>query len=104
MNKNIKYVFYVVGVLIVIIVVYFVLQANKTCVVTFDTHGGSIGGVIYASKNVKCGTKVEKPEDPILNGYKFVKWVIPGTDEEFDFNKYIEKDIKIDAKWEKSSS
>ena len=67
MNKNVKSIIYVVIAIIVAIVLFLILQANKTCVVTFDTHGGSIGGVIYASKNVKCGTKVEKPEEKLLD-------------------------------------
>jgi len=96
-NKNIKYVIYIVGGLVAGIIVFFVLQANKTCVVTYDTKGGTI----YASNNLKCGEKAKKPADPVLEGYTFINW-LDTNNKEFDFNKPIEKDTTIVAHYQKN--
>ena len=90
MKKN---VIYSVLVVIAIIVVALILKINKKCVVTFDTGGGTI----YASKQLKCGSTIKKPEDPYLPGYSFVKWVDIKTNEEFDFSKNVDSDITIKA-------
>ncbi len=97
MKINKKSLIYIVIVLIAAIILVFILKANKICVVTFDTRGGTI----YASENVKCGQRVTKPADPELEGYEFISWLDPETNKEFDFNSYINKDITIKAHYQK---
>ena len=95
MKEKVKNILSIIGVVAFIIVLIVVIKVNKTCVVAFDTSGGTI----YASKNVKCGEKVERPADPVLEGYTFVNWIDPYTKEEFDFNSPINKDIMIKANY-----
>jgi len=47
---------------------------------------------------VVSGAKVEKPEDPVKEGFEFVAWQLDGVD--FDFDTVIEEDIILVAKWE----
>ena len=94
MKKNLLY---VIGGLIAFCLVLLVLRLNRTCIVTFDTSGGTI----YASENVKCGNPVNKPNDPVMDGYKFVEWYDAATNTIYDFNKPVEKDITIKARYNK---
>lgn len=47
---------------------------------------------------VVSGAKVEKPEDPVKEGFVFVAWQLDGVD--FDFDTEIEENIVLVAKWE----
>jgi hypothetical protein len=97
-TKSIKYLIYVVGALIAGFIVFIILSANKTCVVTYDTKGGTI----YASDNLKCGEKAKKPVDPILEGYTFINW-LDKDNKEFDFDKPIIEDTTIVAHYQKNA-
>lgn len=44
------------------------------------------------------GGKIDKPREPLRNGYKFIGWY--KDDIEYDFSKKIYEDIEINAKWE----
>lgn len=63
--------------------------------VTFDSNGGS--GI--KNKIVTEGNKVSKPNEPKRNGYKFICWTLNGS--EYDFNKTVNQNITLVAKWEK---
>jgi hypothetical protein len=62
--------------------------------VTFDADNGSTPTVVEVLK----GEKVAEPEtDPEKSGYRFDYWTL--DNEEYDFDKPVEKDITLVAKW-----
>lgn len=62
--------------------------------VSFDTNGGSpIDDVV-----VEYGKTIERPNDPVNEGYTFVGWQLNGKD--FDFSTAIESNIVLVAVWE----
>ena len=64
--------------------------------VDFDTRNGSSMAPIEIEK----GSKLKKPTDPEKEGELFVGWFIDDEcREEFDFDKPVEKDIILYAKW-----
>ena len=69
-------------------------QQITTYVVTFDSNGGSI----VESQNVNSGNKINKPNDPTRDGYKFLGWY--NGDVLFDFETIINSNITLTAKWE----
>lgn len=81
--------------IIVAIILFLLLGSGKEYTVTFDDNGGS-GSV---TESVREGKVVEKPTEPVKEGYRFLGWYL--DDEEFDFSKPIKKNIKLIAKWEK---
>ena len=48
--------------------------------------------------SILYGEKVNKPDDPIIEGYKFIGWYC--NDYVFDFNSVITEDTTIEAKFE----
>lgn len=67
---------------------------TKYHTVTFDTGGGT---VIEPAK-IEHGEKVDKPADPVREGYTFVNWTY--NDEEWSFVGYVvTEDITITANW-----
>lgn len=64
--------------------------------VSFDTDGGSKVQTIGVFEN----DKIEKPSEPIKEGYDFVGWMKDG--ELFDFDMPLTSDTVLVAKWEKS--
>lgn len=72
------------------------LMENKTLLtVKFDTDGGNNIETIEIEK----GTKINAPENPLKEGYKFIEWQL--DNKKFDFNSTIEENITLVAKWEK---
>ncbi len=63
--------------------------------VTFNTDGGNV----IASLKVDAEGTIEKPQDPVREGYKFVGWQMNGKD--FDFKTKITQNTVLTAKWEK---
>ena len=61
--------------------------------VTFDTDGGS---AVQAEK-VKVGDRVEKPAEPLKDGYLFAGWFLDGK--QYDFNLSVTSDITLVAHW-----
>ena len=59
----------------------------------------SDGGTTIPNQILEKGSKVVKPSDPSKEGYKFLEWVL--EDKTFDFNKEVENNIELKAKWEK---
>lgn len=68
---------------------------DKKYEVTFKTNGGTK----LDSLVIKNGDKLEDIEEPTKEGYKFLGWYSNGK--EFDFDKKIEEDVTLVAKWEK---
>lgn len=64
--------------------------------VNFDSDGGSNTDSVVVLK----GECVEKPDNPIKNGYTFIEWQLDGKT--FDFTAKIDKEITLKAKWEKN--
>ncbi len=70
------------------------LACDTTLKVKFDSAGGSEVADIYVDETI--GT-IEKPEDPVRQGYLFLGWYF--NDQEFDFSTPIVKSITLKAKW-----
>lgn len=71
------------------------LEENvKTFVVKFETDGGTT----ISNQIVEKGNKVEKPSDPVKDGFTFNGWML--NDEIYDFEKIVEENIILKAKWE----
>lgn len=71
---------------------------NNKYTVTFDANGGSKVENIQVSAN----ETVDKPSNPVKDGYKLSGWYL--DDNEFDFSTKINKDITLVAKWESEDS
>ena len=56
-------------------------------------------GTKIATKSVVIGNKITAPGNPTRQHYDFVKWVIKGTDTEFDFNTIINDNYVLEAVW-----
>ncbi len=69
----------------------------ETYTVTFDTDGGTS----IDAQTLKKWQSVKVPTAPTKEGYTFVKWVIKGTEEEFNFKDYsITSNLTLEAKYE----
>lgn len=66
--------------------------------VKFDTGGGTI----IPTQTVKKGGTVERPADPIKEGYKFIAW--QNNYVNYNFNEKVKSNLKLVAKWEKMGS
>ena len=64
--------------------------------VTYDVNGGS---GTFSSEEVKDGKTATEPTDPTKAKRTFEGWYIKGTDEKFDFNTPVTKDIDLEARW-----
>lgn len=67
----------------------------ETFIVKFETDGGTT----ISNQIVEKGNKVAKPIDPVKDGYTFEGWTLNG--EVYDFEKIVEENIELKAKWEK---
>ena len=66
--------------------------------VTFNTDGGTS----VSSQTLSKWQSVEKPSNPTKEGYNFVKWVVEGSEEEFNFKDFsITSNITLKAVYEK---
>lgn len=61
--------------------------------VSFDTDGGTS----IQSQSIPQGGFVERPENPIKDGFDFVGWFV--GEEKFDFNLPITTNLTLTAKW-----
>ena len=56
----------------------------------------------YLTEKIQPYTKVKKPDEPTREGYKFAGWYTDTTFETpFDFDKELDDNMKVYAKWEK---
>lgn len=58
-------------------------------------------GALYKEVEVLDGEKVEKPADPTRAGYIFEAWFDAATEEEYDFNAPVTKDLELYGTWDK---
>lgn len=70
-------------------------ETSVKVTVTFDTQGAGTIENIETSK----GETIQKPLDPVKEGYRFLGWML--NNNTFDFDNPIMNDIKLVAKWEK---
>ncbi len=77
------------------VTLFLVFKPGKKYTVTFDTKGGNK----ISSLTIKGKEKIEEPEHPTKDGYKFLGWYY--NNKLYDFDKLVQDDIKLVAKWEK---
>ena len=70
-----------------------VVPAPTTYTVVFNSYGGSE----IESQTVVKGESAIQPEDPIREGYTFIKWELNGYD--FSFDTPINENITLVARW-----
>lgn len=66
-----------------------VAASGETCTVTFDA-GGNVSQVVVAK-----GTPVDKPADPVKDGFTFTCWTLNGLP--YNFNAPVNSDITLCA-------
>ncbi len=73
-----------------------VQKKNKitTCMVQFESSGGSK----INFQEVEKGMQIVEPEPPTKEGFTFIEWQLNG--EKFDFNRLVTEDIILTAVWE----
>lgn len=71
---------------------------KETYVVKFN----SAGGTTFPNQIITKGDKVKKPENPKRKGYIFKGWTL--DNKEYNFNKKVEKNLELVAKWEKEKN
>lgn len=69
----------------------------KTYTITFDSNGGTK----VEKQEIKENKKIEEPDDPTKEGYKFLGWYLDGK--KYDFDKKVTKNLKLKAKWSKET-
>jgi len=69
--------------------------------VSFDLNGGS--GEKPQDQMVVFGQKVEKPQDPVRNGYRFTGWQYGGRTWNFDTD-VVEQGMTLKAGWRSTSN
>ncbi len=70
---------------------------------TYDVNFYHEDGTLIETQAVGKDCTVKKPVDPVKTGeykYSFIKWVIKGTDTEFDFNTRLNEAIDLEAVFE----
>lgn len=77
---------------------YEVEENVEIVVISFDIKGGNK----IEDIKIKKGETIEKPILPKKAGYKFIGWYI--DNKEYSFSNPIDKDITLEAKWEKQNS
>ena len=98
MNKNKIFIIVSSIITIIIFTIIIVLITNKkpiTYSVTFETNGGSL----IETQIVKKDDTVQKPLNPVKEGYVFDEWTYLGKT--YDFNLKVVSDLKLVAKWTK---
>lgn len=70
-------------------------EGRDSYIVTFNF------GEYKKTKTVKIGEKIDKPNDPIKSGYKFLGWYY--NDKVFNFDSEPNENIELVAKWKKIS-
>jgi uncharacterized repeat protein (TIGR02543 family) len=69
------------------------VDKNQNYDVTFDSNGGSN----VDPQSIRYNKKIQKPADPIRDGYTFAGWKL--DDEEYNFDTPVKSDIDLTAHW-----
>lgn|SRR5574344_493040 len=80
-------------IILVLFAFIFYLLFDKSYTVVFNLDNGTS----ITLESVHSGGKIDKPAEPVKDGYKFVGWY--DGEEEFDFTKKITSNTVITAKW-----
>ena len=72
----------------------FIVKADETYTVTFDTQGGTE----IPSQVIENGGVVVKPEDPTNGNLEFVKWVTESL-QSYDFTTPVTSNFTLKALW-----
>ena len=83
----------VLSLLLLVLVVGLLVSCGTDYTVNFDANNNTE----IVKVKVASGSKVSKPADPTKTGYEFEGWFL--EDEEFDFDKAIDKDITLVGHW-----
>ena len=73
-------------------------RTAKTFKVTFNSDGGTE----VRGQTVIENEKVQKPDNPTKEGYRFVEWTYENAT--YDFEKPVTSHMTLKAKWEKTNS
>lgn len=84
----------IVVIILLLIVILFLLFSHRTYKITFDLANGDKAMVI----KIKDGDKIELPNEPKKEGYKFVGWVNQDG-RVFTKDVIIDEDIMLTASW-----
>ena len=80
-----------------VIVVETIMEKEKYNI-TFEPNGGT---VLTSAQVVEQGEKVLEPAEPSKEGHTFQGWYEGDT--KYDFDKEVNKDIILTAKWKKNN-
>lgn len=72
------------------------LIGERTFNTFFDSRGGS---EVPAIRNLKLWDLIDKPEDPVREGYTFEGWYHTEYNEEYELPNYVDDDMVLYAKW-----
>ena len=89
----------VLGLVITAITISVVIKINDSKVyqITFETNGGSK----IEEQEVKEGEKINKPADPIKEGFNFIEWIYNGKT--YDFSTSVNSDMVLKANWQEKN-
>lgn len=66
---------------------------------TSNRHVVTIDGAIKTTQLVEHGQTVDKPEDPVKEGFTFVGWFVDDSETEYDWSTPVTEDITITARF-----
>ena len=95
MTKEYKFALTSIMSVIVILLIVLGMYYTRTYTVILDTQGGSM----MHSLEVKPNTILEKPEDPIKEGYLFDGWYYADSGKDYTFDEPIKDNLHIKARW-----
>ena len=99
MNKK-KIIVLISSLLIVISIIFamFIVVKSREKESVYNVIFDSNGGTLIQNQKIEKGNKVEKPDDPIKDGYVFLRWTYQGNT--YDFNTAVNGNITLTAIWE----
>ena len=93
-NNKIKRLIQLITIAVFVLLLLVFCGKNEGLTVTFNIDGKEY----HEINNIKHGNTIEEPKDPEKEGYSFAGWFL--GDEEFNFDKPVDKNIELDAKWD----
>lgn len=88
-----------------VITVFTLTEINKEAAVnTYTITFNSLKGSTVDSQVIAEGKLVQKPIDPVREGYDFKGWYLdPGCNTRYDFSTPVTKDLELYALWEEAA-